>query len=60
MPVSEMTAPDLRDQMAMAALTGLLAGGWPVHDDPSAKAYILADLMLAERNRTTKGEDRNG
>ena len=54
------TTPDLRDQMAMAALTGLLAGGWPVHDDPSFQAYILADLMLAERNRTNKGEDRNG
>ncbi len=39
---------DLRDRLAMAALTGLLAqGGFPVHpDDTAANAYIMADAML--------------
>jgi hypothetical protein len=54
---------DLRDQMAMAALTGLLANrdsspgmkSWV--SDYVAQAYRYADAMLAERNRTTKGED---
>ena len=63
----EPTAPDLRDQMAMAALTGLLAypgdeaaGSHHSNNTPEGvarAAYRYADAMLAERNRTTKGED---
>ena len=55
-----MTAPDLRDQMAMAALTGLCADPNTAGEEPlrlAHTAYWLADAMLAERNRTTKGED---
>jgi hypothetical protein len=54
------TAPDLRDQMAMAALTGLCADPNTAGEEPlrlAHTAYWLADAMLAERNRTTKGED---
>jgi hypothetical protein len=64
----EPTAPDLRDQMAMAALTGLLASqttqrtmdvlnGVTGGKLLSQAAYMIAAAMLAERNRTTKGED---
>jgi hypothetical protein len=61
---TEMTAPDLRDQMAMAALTGLLAAedfgagqNYYTTEQAANRAYAIADAMLAERNRTTKGED---
>jgi hypothetical protein len=61
-----MTAPDLRDQMAMAALPGAMADDygldWRKHNRSwpakvAERAYQIADAMLAERNRTTKGED---
>lgn len=57
----QIPAPDaltIRDQMAMAALTGILAGGFAdtvPHDDinggrdAAAFAYAYADAMLAER-----------
>lgn len=40
----------LRDQFAMAALTGLCAHGGG-DDDYSVAAYELADAMLAERDK---------
>lgn len=55
-PVPEY--PTLRDQFAMAALTGLCASiGWRpsvlVHEDKLADdAYGIADAMLAERSKT--------
>ena len=59
-----MTAPDLRDQMAMAALTGFIARGLPSWV-AAKEAYIAADYalkhrdaMLAQRARTTEGEER--
>ena len=79
--MTEMTAPDLRDQMAMAALTlaervcdrstrgecDRLIGTATHYCEATARqrrprliaifAYELADAMLFERNRTTKGED---
>ena len=50
----------LRDQFAMAALTGLMQGlpqGWgndidQIATDRCSDAYIFADAMLAERERT--------
>ena len=47
----------LRDQMAAAALTGIIAeGAGALHDyKTSARfAYSFADAMLAERERGTK------
>jgi len=59
-----MTAPDLRDQMAMAALTGLLASedfgasqNYYTAVQAAERAYAIADAMFVERNRTTTGED---
>ena len=56
-----MTAAELRDQMAMAALTGLLAArrdSFAAHrfdpKDDAAYVYAIADAMLAERNRPPK------
>lgn len=45
--------PSLRDQFAMAALTGLVGGYWKENkDNDHAKyAYSLADAMLAEREK---------
>ena len=51
--------PTLRDQFAMAALTGLMQGlpqGWgndidQIATDRCSDAYIFADAMLAERER---------
>lgn len=40
----------LRDQMAMAALTGLLSGR-NLRNDVAAQAYELADAMMEERNK---------
>lgn len=61
-----MTAPDLRDQMAMAALTGLLASrrdSFAAHrfdpKDDAAYVYAIADAMLAQRARTPTKEDRH-
>lgn len=61
----EPTAPDLRDQMAMAALTGLLAG-MTLHQieqadgsaarDLAGVSYALADAMLAQRALGEGGE----
>ncbi len=44
--------PHLRDQFAMAALTGLLSAGlnWP-RDQIADTAYAMADAMLAEREK---------
>lgn len=56
------TLDDLRDQFAMAALQGMLAGinwrpGTLVHEDTLSKdAYAIADEMLKARNEKT--EDR--
>ena len=41
--------PTLRDQFAMAALTGLLATGGRVDDETIRAAYLAANLMPAER-----------
>lgn len=41
--------PTLRDQFAMAALTGLLAGTLPTTHSVGA-AYEIADLMMEARN----------
>lgn len=49
--------PTLRDQFAMAALTGILASGAKgspskdPHEVVSIAAYAVADAMLAERER---------
>ena len=50
--------PTLRDQFAMAALTGLCSqhdatGMWSWTPPSAAKtAYVLADAMMAERGST--------
>jgi hypothetical protein len=43
--------PTLRDQFAMAALSGVMAGYGMGFDDAaiSAAAYIIADAMMKER-----------
>lgn len=41
--------PTLRDQFAMAALTGLLSTGGRVDDETIREAYLAANLMLAAR-----------
>lgn len=41
----------IRDQFAMAALTGLVATGDRVDDEMVREAYLAANLMLAERER---------
>lgn len=52
-------APSLRDQMAMAALNGILSMGAGKTEGPEAIpvvagiAYQLADAMLAERIKPT-------
>ena len=53
------TLDDLRDQFAMAALQGMLAGiNWTpsklVHEDTIARdAFAIADEMLKARNEKT-------
>jgi hypothetical protein len=42
--------PCLRDRFAMAALQGLLASDIKVNDSAEI-AYVVADKMLAERNK---------
>ncbi len=51
--------PQLRDQFAMAALTGWLASRHPKDTDEwhAGKAYRLADAMLAARAARGKGKD---
>lgn len=51
--IGTATSPEitLRDQLAMAALTGLLASGGRVDDETIREAYLAANLMLAERER---------
>jgi len=46
----------LRDQFAMAALTGLLSGRSSIvyAEDSVKKAYTIADAMLEEKARTDK------
>lgn len=41
----------LRDEFAMAALTGLLSGRWNT-DTVARVAYSCADSMMAERERS--------
>lgn len=41
----------LRDQFAMAALTGLLAQGLIACDETSRESYEMADLMMKARTR---------
>jgi hypothetical protein len=41
--------PTLRDQFAMAALTGLLADGNPSTDSNAKFAYQIADAMMEAR-----------
>lgn len=41
----------LRDRFAMAALTGLLSKGFSVSDELAREAYIIADIMLKERDK---------
>ena len=45
------TEPTLRDKLAMAALSGCVAGGWAPSDIPAfaKQVYAMADAMLAER-----------
>lgn len=43
----------LRDQFAMAALTGLLAQEYPFDTEISEKAYKFADAMLKAREANT-------
>jgi len=47
-PVSEDETPTLRDQFAMAALTGLLASGRNTTVLPK-EAYPIADAMIKAR-----------
>jgi hypothetical protein len=42
-----MGKPDLRDQYAMAALTGLIQTGDPA--DLAVDAYVIADAMMEAR-----------
>lgn len=49
-PVPERT-PTLRDQFAMATLTGILTdASYRYHEDDAEKAYRIADAMLEARN----------
>lgn len=41
--------PTLRDQFAMAALTGLLAHGFAGRSAPATEAYAIADAMMKAR-----------
>jgi len=43
--------PDLRDQFAMAALTGLLAysGRWSSSEDIAQRSFGIADAMMEAR-----------
>jgi len=52
-----MTNKTLRDEFAMAALSGMIINPIvrPAPEDIANLAYQLADAMLAERNKT-KGE----
>jgi hypothetical protein len=44
----------LRDQFAMSALTGILAGGWNIHEySATVHAYLFADAMLEQRKDKT-------
>ena len=43
--------PTLRDQFAMAALTGILAYNKRIDVSASADAYSFADAMMAERDK---------
>ena len=47
-PIQDIT---LRDYLAAAALTGLLANGDRI--TAAKNAYVIADKMLAERSRET-------
>jgi hypothetical protein len=51
-PIPLTTAPvsdRLRDEFAMAALTGLLGARFMTPTDVSHRAYALADAMLKQR-----------
>ena len=52
----------LRDQIALAALTGMLAGD-PNFPSPwkyaAAAAYLAADAMLEARRQRTHGSDES-
>ena len=53
-PTKEMEPKTLRDEFAMAALTGLLANTWKEAETLTAvtaaiEAYVFADAMLAAR-----------
>ena len=39
----------IRDSFAAAALTGLLAGGYNIHEASSDASYIFADEMMVSR-----------
>ena len=41
--------PDLRDQLAMAAMTGLMASNWTDRSTMPKFAYEVADAMLKAR-----------
>jgi len=47
-PVKETIT--IRDQFAMAALTGYLAGEYATPDDAAEMSYKYADAMLKARN----------
>ena len=56
---ADLRDSDLRDQFAMAALTGLIAAeteGWCYKNDErrAKRAYSIADAMLNERDRPTE------
>lgn len=52
-----MTENTLRDQFAMAALTGLLAGQNPdTAEDTAQYAYYVADCMIAYRQKPKASE----
>jgi hypothetical protein len=56
MPISMTETLTLRDQFAMAALTGLISRAPDfMFPDLSQKAYRFADAMLEERKEKTDG-----
>ena len=48
--IADYSKATLRDQFAMAALTGLLSSGDYSYDDVTKNAYYVADRMLEARH----------
>ena len=54
-----MSAKDLRDELAMAALTGILANSWEyATEEVCGEAYKYADVMMVERARALPEQHR--